>query len=556
MVSTRALAPLLLATASAAELASYDVPSVDYEHLATESHALLQAMQRDGIVALKNIPQYTALREQYLAKAASCAVQAKAQGAEFLLHRQLQDGTQRYTISTESGRRLDASGFETVETCPGYQEVYHQFSRTIEEAVSSVGRALDGTKALQIARRQLLTSNQMTARELVDDSVHLDHFHAYEASRELTTTDLSLAMHTDNGLLIAMTAPEYFDVAASGHVSSHETRSEDAGLIIKTAAGETVRPVLHADELVLMLGEGINQWIHTTPQLHPVTHGMQYPRGLSYVNDDHHSLRAWFGKMILLSDNHVMLNSGMTYGEYANKTTRYLMESHADEGFAAVACPPHHRLLASDNKCTLKKCSPKAGADASALTKSCQILCNHNDASDAKVCTANCDCETSSDPATKCWMLCVADVSKSECPGEQKCNDAGNHDKTAMTCVAGDSTPAPSTTSSSPSPSPSSTTKSPAPSTTTTTAPSPSPSSASPSPSPSSTGTSSGSKTESAGSSETEPVTGSSADAASSTEGAAGSPVTTAPAPSSAVKPVTAMTLVSISAMMLMATLA
>ncbi|KAF1329280.1 hypothetical protein FI667_g5980, partial [Globisporangium splendens] len=483
-----------------AALDDYVVPAVDFSQLGSGADAaadtrtaLLQAMQKDGIVALQNVPQYAALREKYLTKAAACAVTAKDNRAEFLLYRKLTDGTKRYTISTESGRKLSESGKETLEHCPGYLEVYQEFSKLVEDTVADIGKALDATQALHIATGSELA---LTARELMEESVHLDHFHAYQApdlTRKLSssyresTADLSLEMHTDNGLMIAMTAPEYFDVADSGEVRSKNTRSEDAGLIIQTAEGKTVRPVLQADELVLMLGSGVDQWIKTTPKLHPVLHGMRFPRGLSYGGlsyadgsnvEDHKVLRAWFGKMILMNSEHVMQNTGMSYGEYANHTTRYLMESNADLGFAAVACPPDRRLQASDSKCMTKICTLKAGADSSQMLNSCQITCNHDSTDDAKLCQANCQCETQTVAGHNCWMLCVADLSTDVCPGEQKCNDAFTMATLAMKCSAGTVAPT-TTTTTSPSPSPKPSTTAPATTRPTTTTPSTSASSTS-----------------------------------------------------------------------------
>lgn len=467
-----AVASTLSVCTASSVLDDYAVPAVDFTALSSPSStasraALLGAMQRDGIVALQNVPNYASLRAKYLAKAASCAVTAQENKAEFLLFRKLTDGTKRFTISTESGRKLHESGKETLEHCPGYLEVYHEFSQLVEDAVAGVGKALDVTKALQI---QIGSDVALTARELMEDSVHLDHFHAYQAAKNIPsqrklssyglykdTSQLSLEMHVDDGLMIAMTAPEYFDVADSGEVHAKQTRSEDAGLVIKTAEGKTVRPVLKADELVLMLGSGVDQWITTSPKLRPVMHGMRFPRGLSYADVDakeHKVLRAWFGKMILLKADHVMQNTGLSYGEYANHTTRYLMETSADLGFAAVACPPDRRLQASDNKCMTKTCTPKAGADTSNMIESCQVTCNHEATDDVKLCAQNCECETQSVPGHRCWMLCVEDLSTDVCSGTQKCNDAYQKSKLAMTCAAGTSTPTTATTAPTPAPTP------------------------------------------------------------------------------------------------------
>ncbi|TYZ61119.1 hypothetical protein PybrP1_005095 [[Pythium] brassicae (nom. inval.)] len=455
---------LLLSVQAVAATRDFAVPSVDFPALATsatERAALLSAMQADGILALRNVPGYAPLRAKYLATAAACAVTARDHNAEFLLHRQLADGTERYTISTESGRKLGDAGDETLAHCPGYLAVYREFSGLVEAAVAGVGTALDATRALHLATG---TGEPLTARELMEESVHLDHFHAYQAAASgrghaLDDVQLSLEMHTDNGLLIAMSAPEYFDVAASGEVRARQTRREDAGLFIQTAAGETVRPVLVADELVLMLGSGADQWVTARPALRPVVHGMRFPHALSYADDAtaHKLLRAWFGKMVLLNADHVMQNTGMSFGEYANRTTRYLLEAGADLDFAAAACPPTRRLQASDTKCMTKTCTLKAGADATGMPESCQVTCNHESVDDEKLCQKNCECAVQSAAGHRCWMLCVADLAADVCPGAQKCNSEYIKSKLGMSCVAGTAaprTPAPSTaTSTIPSPS-------------------------------------------------------------------------------------------------------
>lgn len=484
MLTTRALLSLSLALAAAVcaaeSPADYAVPSVNYAQLSGDAsnaynRELLRALQKDGILALRNVPRYAELREKYLETAAACAVTASTDGAEFLLHRKLRDGTNRYTISMESGRKLgdamENGGEEVLARCPEYQTVYEQFSAVVESAVANVGSALDATQEFQVVVEGGAAT--MLARKLMDESVHLDHFHAYEAVADLdsatrrlseeddVTSDLSLEMHTDNGLMIAMSAPEYFDVAASGEVSAKQTRSEDAGLLIQTADGEIVAPLLRADELVLMLGSGIDQWIETSPPLRPVLHGMRYPRGLSYAdgsdaNEHHKLLRAWFGKMVLLEPFQVMANTGMTYGEYANQTTRYLLESVDDQdAFAAVACPPHRQLVASDSSCSLKVCTAKSSTSESALTYSCQVTCNHDSTSDAALCEEYCDCEDATESGTTCWMLCVANLDSDVCPGTQQCNNAYTEDTLAMECVGG--TVAPSTSSGSTSASASST---------------------------------------------------------------------------------------------------
>jgi hypothetical protein len=456
---------LLAPVASALQPRDYRVPPVDFTQLSSapgNAHNvdLLAKLQQDGIIALQNVPNYASLRGEYLRTAANCAVQAQRKGAEFLLHRQLRDGTNRYTVSLKSGRELaevlDQSA-ELLALCPEYVEVHAAFSEAVELAVANVGTALDATQKFHVVAEQGEVA--MTARKLLEESVHLDHFHAYEAAQtlrrlqedvEINVADMSLELHTDNGLMIAMSAPEYFEVLSSGDLQHKDTEARDAGLFIQTASGEIVRPVLKPDELILMLGSGIDDWIKTSPPLHSVLHGMRYPRAVSMVDGDEQDskvLRSWFGKMILLDAHHVMDNTGLTFGQYANQTTRYLVQQEAEDhrDFGAVACPPQRHLAASDNSCSLKTCSLKSTASESDLTYSCQITCNHDSTVDAASCEKYCDCVDSTSSGTTCWMLCVENFSSDVCPGEQECNNASSEDQLAMTCVDGTAAPSTST---------------------------------------------------------------------------------------------------------------
>lgn len=465
----RCLVLLLLVPLTAAlQPRDFRVPPVDFTQLSSAANNahnfdLLARLQENGIIALQNVPKFSNLRSEYLRTAAECAVQAQRQGAEFLLHRQLRDGTNRYTVSLESGRRLSETldqSAQLLAICPEYVEVHAAFSAVVELAVANVGTALDATQNFHVVAEQGAVA--MTARQLLEESVHLDHFHAYEAARklkngyisdaEVNVADMSLELHTDNGLMIAMTAPEYFEVLPTGELQLKQTQGQDAGLFIQVANGEIVRPVLNPDELILMLGSGIDDWIKTSPPLHSVLHGMRYPRTVSAVNEDGQGntlLRSWFGKMILLEEHQVMDNTGLTFGQYVNQTTRYLTQQEGEDhqAFGTVACPPQRRLAASDNSCSLKMCSLKSTAKASDLTYSCQITCNHDSTSDAALCEKYCDCEDSTNGGTTCWMLCVENFSSDVCPGEQECNNASTEDKLAMTCVGG--TVAPSTSTSS-----------------------------------------------------------------------------------------------------------
>ncbi|GAB9474347.1 hypothetical protein Gpo141_00011477 [Globisporangium polare] len=395
---------------------AFDVPTFDFQQLtaASQTQAVLQALQADGIISLKNIPLYEQLRTAYLLEATRCALAASSAGDAFLAHKTLNDGTERFTITSPSGKALAKAGEETRARCPEYVAKYRAFSGLLESAVQALGEALDATPFI------ISSHESLTGTELMSESVHLDHFHAYEAAPTATASaqtddsQLSLDMHTDNGILIAMTAPKYFDVLASSDVQEKTLAPYESGLLIQNRAGTVVRPVLKEDELVLMVGSGFQEWMNTSPSLRPVPHAMKYPR-VSVSGE--RLIRAWFGKMVLLSRDTRMLNVGMSFGDYAARTTRYLSSAHDhDSGFASLACPSGRHLLESDEACVVRQCFPKPGKDPELQ---CSIQCNMQEKyrpGAERLCTENCDCTAKTNATAQyCWMLCVDNLPEDQC---------------------------------------------------------------------------------------------------------------------------------------------
>ncbi|KAF1319407.1 hypothetical protein FI667_g13289, partial [Globisporangium splendens] len=440
------LAALTAGSSSAAPsafdtLPSFEIPAFDYPTLAegTNPHRLLDELQANGIVALRNVPNYANVRAQYLQKAAECAVlAADSAEASFLSTKQFQDGTTRYTISTNAGQELAGSAANTQEICPGYQELYQEFSQLIEHAVNTFGSTLDATNFTASDGAQTITS-----RKLVSEAVRLDHFHAYQAAtktedvvqhREL---EFSLPLHEDHGLFIAMSAPKFFDVQATGgrKLVERQLAADRSGLVIQTAAGTRVRPVLNEDEVVIMMGTGASRWLKTSHALPAVMHGMKMPESMT---GEGRSLRAWFGKMTLLPSYQRMLqNQDVVFDAHVNSTTRYLLQQKdAESELKTIGCASGRMLEASEGSCTFRVCSTKSGATAPA--DGCATVCNrqgHSD-TDATECASQCTCTDSTGTAERCWMLCVANLPTNECAlSSQTCSGQ------AMSCTSPISAP-------------------------------------------------------------------------------------------------------------------
>ncbi|KAE8955007.1 hypothetical protein PF005_g32541, partial [Phytophthora fragariae] len=273
---------------------AFEVPTFDYETLSTGNtpNDVLDALKKDGIISFTNVPSYAQVRHAYLDSAAACAVSAQEANAEFLLHKRLSDGTNRYTISTPSGQEANPNATATHAACPGYSTVYNEFSSLLELVVLNVATTLDATNfTTKDGYGQTVSS-----RKLMTDAVRLDHFHAYEApsvrERRLTSAatstsnedDLTLELHEDDGMFIVFATPAFYKVSSDGPKSTFEPVSaggqddSESGLIIQRRDGQRVRPVLKPDQVTLMVGTGYNRWVATSEQLPAVMHGVRMPR--------------------------------------------------------------------------------------------------------------------------------------------------------------------------------------------------------------------------------------------------------------------------------------
>lgn len=419
-------AGLEVARASTPRIPAFDVPSFDYTQLRSDDtpDRVLSALQDGGIVALRNIPNYVNVRERYLETAVDCALAMEGDGhSEHLSTKLFADGTRRLTLRANAGRELD----ELVETralasqCPGYHEAYLEFSRTLERAIDSFAAALDDTPFMLSDGADILSS-----RKVVHDAVRLDHFHAYEAAAAPSgesERDLSLLLHEDHGLFIAMSAPEFFDVDAHGQATRRRLETDHSGLVIRSPSdGSVLRPVLKESELVLMMGTGMTQWLETTHSIPAVTHGMRMPAELVGTQaQGHRHLRAWFGKMTQLPSYQRMLQSRVAFDEFSNMTSRHLLRSPGTrddehEDLKTIGCAGGRRLVLSEGSCVARVCQPKP--EYPNTFPSCANKCNYEQPSQSQIdqCAKKCDCTSTTTNAGSCWMVCAAWLPEDECP--------------------------------------------------------------------------------------------------------------------------------------------
>ncbi|GAB9472386.1 hypothetical protein Gpo141_00009565, partial [Globisporangium polare] len=407
-----ASAALILGTQSAVAIDSYSVASFDFSKLgssddASTTDALITQLETAGIVSIRNIPFYKQAREQYLKVATECVNSLPAKSSNGgLMHKVLQDGTERFTISTKAQYHNPGIAITSVD-CAEYLPKLQVFSALIDEVAVQFAKTLDAASFSASGETDSLETIVKTAE-------HLDHFHEYTSAATANgATDseaLSLNLHTDNGIMIFMSAPEFYalqegqapvNINASTMLSGP---TQSAGLLTYLPTTDEVKqPVLERDELVVMIGEGLRAWTTASHNFPAVLHGMKMPTFSSKLGQ---VVRSWFGKMILMPKDRVIKDSSMTYGEYANKTTDYVVGASDASTFSNSACPPAMELVASDDACSFDVYEPKSDVtDAPFTREDCLRECNF---------MGNPECQqkcvyvaTVPNRGLDCWMLCT-----------------------------------------------------------------------------------------------------------------------------------------------------
>jgi hypothetical protein len=411
-----------------AEVPIIDIASFDFKDLQADAtqpqvQSLIEQLSLHGIVTIRNIPGYADARTHFLKVAVSCVNSEKVKSSPSLLYKLLEDGTERFTISTKA--QVNHPTIATSQLpCPEYLPALETLNTIVDTVAIKFSQALDAT-----AIDSSSTTTQ-SLEEIITTGEHLNHFHEYSINPQLlqktatsssSTKQLSLNFHTDNGVMIFMVTPEFFKIEQQENqiesITSIQNEQENSGLLIQNPhTSEIMRPFLKANELTIMIGEGFRSWKNFGHSFNPVLHAMKMPSLKSLTNSDVENTtskiaRAWQGKMILLPKDTVMQNNGMTFGEYANKTTQYLLGNDVGH-FGQVACPRNLMFVQSDASCTVKKYIIKPGSTASA--KDCMKWCNTHE---PVKCKANCK-YVSQTPGSglNCWMLCIPKT----CPSNKK----------------------------------------------------------------------------------------------------------------------------------------
>lgn len=298
---------------------------LSFDDLVTNPHhsanaGLWEALTDTGIVSVTGLPE-TAKQAAWdmVAYQHACLVESEqAQAHDF------PDGTVRRTLATHTvegvgGMQVLKHGSTTAGgSCEAFEQATNVFRATTHTAVTAF--AAEITKLLSTSRGSndplLVTASTEsktepfsfdTMSDIVKYGDHLEHFHSYQKIvTESSPSESTIDLHTDQGIFLAFTP---------GRLST--TGELTTGFFVQVPNGDIDQVnFLDQDELVFMLGDGVNQFVNdklvgSVKKLRAVPHALR----LESSTQQDHQARVWYGLMVLPPASSVHPVHGVTFGQ-------------------------------------------------------------------------------------------------------------------------------------------------------------------------------------------------------------------------------------------------
>ena len=285
--------------------ASFTPASISHADLLSggANHLFASALADVGMVSVRDIPDYAALRRAILPKFHACAeVSHAAQSHTF------DDGATRRTLATLTvpgpGGAQKLPHESTDASCADFEQTAADFRSLVADVTTHFTERL--SSLLPSSPSPLLTTASgfefPTLAAVATAGEHLEHFHAYTrpppksldvAKAARGHLSRTIDTHTDQGLFIAFTPALMIKRGAP------DDDPDSGTFYVELKDGSQAAAHLEPDHLIFMLGDGIHQVLPSRsgapiPSLRAVPHSVVTP-----VTADPSAARVWYGRMVL-----------------------------------------------------------------------------------------------------------------------------------------------------------------------------------------------------------------------------------------------------------------
>ena len=286
---------------------------------------IASALASVGMVSVTNIPGFT--KAQALASIPKCIQQATTTFLE-----DYNDGTQRESLGSRWSGMQNQKSVEhgtTHDDCMEFEKETAVLTSTASKLAKVFANTIESSFDIEnapILQDYNEKSKDFTLSDIVDEGEHIEHFHSYTRSENSDEAADTIEWHVDQGLFLIFTP---------GQLQNQLTD----GFFIRLPDGsEPMVQFETQDEMVLMLGDGVNQFVNhaTHKTLRAVPHALR----MSPTADEP---RVWYGRMVLppLSAQHPQ--EDLSYGD---------VQSAMDLGRSnSIGCSSQMRVLSGGLVC-------------------------------------------------------------------------------------------------------------------------------------------------------------------------------------------------------------
>ena len=164
------------------------------------------------------------------------------------------DGTIRRSIALTEGMNKK---LPLTSSCQEFEESLVPFRSAVDKVIDMFVRRL--SSEIGPSLKQPLLTGRSNGKEIawdnlesvVDGSEYLDHFHSYQKLTD--AEDKTIEYHVDQGLLLAFSPGLMMELG--------EVTSVSDGFYVRDVKGKEYELMFsEEDDLVFMLGDGVNQW--------------------------------------------------------------------------------------------------------------------------------------------------------------------------------------------------------------------------------------------------------------------------------------------------------
>lgn len=193
------------------------------------------------------------------------------------------------------------------DLCPNLQSSSQKF-RTAVQTVSEAVAKRFGTQASRI---ETPSGDRISVQTVINEGEHLEHFHSYYSSQDTgkSKSATTIDWHTDQGMMLLFTPGQQSDGTISGD------------FFIRLQNGSSVKVDFDSqkDDIVLMLGDGVNQYIQSNN-----SHNLRAVPHTLALQEESQEARLWYGRMVLPPPNAVHPHSTRheTFGDLRSSMIR------------------------------------------------------------------------------------------------------------------------------------------------------------------------------------------------------------------------------------------